>query len=145
MGNQLGQPVNSFAYPCTFPEADRAFFGRLRETLIPCGYRSFVTTIASCVTQGDDLYTLRRLPMNGADDPALLMAKLEGAYDWMEPAQQIFKRVKRVVSGAYTHDQGATLGWQPMTYEPYSEARSSRGHGAPVFVWPDLHMLAAAY
>ena len=98
LGNQLGQPVNSFAYPCTFPEANRAYYGRLRETLMASGYRSCVTTIASRVAKNDDAYTLRRLPMNGADDPALLLAKLEGAYDWMEPAQRSFKRVKRLVS-----------------------------------------------
>ena len=96
--DQLGQPAHSFAYPYAFPEADRNFCHRLRETLVECGYRSCVTTLANRVRKGDDPFTLRRLPMNGADDPALLLAKLDGAYDWMEPAQQTFKRVKRLLS-----------------------------------------------
>ena len=96
--HQLSRPVHSFAYPYAYPEADNNFCRRLRETLMASGYRSCVTTIASRVAKNDDAYTLRRLPMNGADDPGLLLAKLEGAYDWMEPAQRTFKRVKRLLS-----------------------------------------------
>jgi len=93
--DHLGHSMDSFAYPYAFPEADKSFCGRLREILIASGYQSCVTTIASRVTKGDDPYTLRRLPMNGADDAVLLLAKLEGAYDWMEPAQRSVKRFKK--------------------------------------------------
>jgi peptidoglycan/xylan/chitin deacetylase (PgdA/CDA1 family) len=95
---KLGQPAQMFAYPYAFPEADKSFCDRLREILIASGYRSCVTTIAGRVVKGEDPYALRRLPMNGADDPALLLAKLEGAYDWMETAQCCFKGVKRLLS-----------------------------------------------
>ena len=96
--HQLSQPVHSFAYPYAFPDADRAFCGRLRAILIDCDYRSCVTTLARRVMKSDDAYTLRRLPMNGADDASLLLAKLTGAYDWMEPAQRSFKHAKRILS-----------------------------------------------
>ena len=94
--NQLGQPARSFAYPYAFPEVDHAFCARFRESLIGVGYQSCVTTIAGRVARGDDAYSLRRLPMNGADDATLLLAKLQGAYDWMEPAQQSVKHLKRI-------------------------------------------------
>ena len=104
--HQLSRPVHSFAYPYAYPEADNNFCRRLRETLMASGYRSCVTTIASRVAKNDDAYTLRRLPMNGADDPGLLLAKLEGAYDWMEPAQRTFKRVKRLLSRRSRRPEG---------------------------------------
>ena len=96
--HQLSRPVHSFAYPYAFPGGDREFCRRLADLVVASGYRSCATTIVGRVMPGDDACTLRRLPMNGADDAALLLAKLEGAYDWMEPAQQTFKRVKRLLS-----------------------------------------------
>ena len=92
--HQLSRPAHSFAYPYAYPGADGAFCGRLRETLIRCGYRSCVTTMVGRVVKRADAHSLRRLPMNGADDAALLLAKVSGAYDWMEPAQRSVKRVK---------------------------------------------------
>ena len=92
--HQLSRPAHSFAYPYAYPGADGAFCGRLRETLIGCGYHSCVTTILGRVAKRADAHSLRRLPMNGADDAALLLAKVSGAYDWMEPAQRSVKRVK---------------------------------------------------
>ena len=104
--HQLSRPVHSFAYPYAYPEADNNFCRRLRETLMASGYRSCVTTIANRVSKGDNACTLRRLPMNGADDAAMLLAKLEGAYDWMEPAQRTFKRVKRLLSRRSRRPEG---------------------------------------
>ena len=97
--NQLGQPALGFAYPYAYPEADRAFCGRFLEVLTGTGYRSCVTTIAGRVAREDDAYSLRRLPMNGTDDANLLLAKLDGAYDWMEPAQRTFKAFKQLLPG----------------------------------------------
>jgi peptidoglycan/xylan/chitin deacetylase (PgdA/CDA1 family) len=95
--DHLGQPVRSFAYPYAFPEVDGSFCRRLREMLMETGYRTCVTTIVGRVVKGDDAYTLRRLPMNGADDSALLLAKLGGAYDWMAPVQYAGKCLKRMI------------------------------------------------
>lgn len=97
--NQLGAPVESFAYPYAFPEVDREFCLRLGETLAGSGFQSCVTTIAGRVAVGDDPFTLRRLPVNGADDPALLIAKVTGSYDWMAPVQSAVKRVKGILNG----------------------------------------------
>jgi peptidoglycan/xylan/chitin deacetylase (PgdA/CDA1 family) len=90
----LGRPVTTFAYPYAFPQADREFCSRLRETLAASGYQSCATTIVGRVAKGDDSFTLRRLPANGEDDPALLLAKVTGSYDWMAPAQCAAKRLK---------------------------------------------------
>jgi peptidoglycan/xylan/chitin deacetylase (PgdA/CDA1 family) len=98
--NHLGAPVTSFAYPYAFPEADTQFCRRLRETLVASGYQSCVTTRVGRVAFGDDPFTLRRLPVNGEDDPALLLAKVTGSYDWIGPAQHAAKRLK----GIFTHD-----------------------------------------
>ena len=40
------------------------------------------------------LLRLKRLPINDADDPALLTAKLDGAYDWLALPQRMVKAIK---------------------------------------------------
>jgi peptidoglycan/xylan/chitin deacetylase (PgdA/CDA1 family) len=95
---QLGEPVASFAYPYAFPQADQKFCARFRETLVASGYQSCVTTIAGRVARGDDPFALRRLPVNGEDDPTLLLAKINGSYDWVAPAQLAAKRFKGMLN-----------------------------------------------
>lgn len=92
--NALGAPVEAFACPYAFPEPDRAFRARLRTALDEAGYHYGVTTILGTVRRGDDPYFLPRLPVNDRDDPRLLRAKLDGAYDWLRAPQYAAKAVK---------------------------------------------------
>ena len=94
----LGRPATTFAYPFAFPDADTEFCVRLRELLVSEGYECCVTTNAGRAKFGDDLYSLKRLPMNGADDVELLRSKLGGAYDWVNPAQRFVKRLRNVMN-----------------------------------------------
>jgi len=48
-------------------------------------------TVIGRAQAGDDLFCLRRLPANSCDDRALFVAKLNGAYDWLGPAQHAFQ------------------------------------------------------
>ena len=47
---------------------------------------------------GDDPFTLKRLPANSADDAAFFRAKLRGAYDWMTWPQDTVKKLKGLVA-----------------------------------------------
>jgi len=94
---KLGEPISTFAYPYAFPQADRAFTAGLRQRLAGAGYRVAVTTQIGRTRIGDDPLRLKRLPVNGADDLSLFAAKLNGAYDWLEPVQGLSKRLKQVV------------------------------------------------
>ena len=98
MEAELGRPVRSFAYPFAFPSADRAFVkvfvGLLKET----GYDCNVTTRIGVAGRNDDAFTLKRLPMNSADDEALFRAKLGGAYNWLAWPQESFKKMRNLVS-----------------------------------------------
>ncbi len=94
---ELGVPVCSFAYPYAFPSADRAFVEIFSDLLKAAGYESNVTTRIGRVRVGDDPFTLKRLPVNSADDGALFLAKIRGAYDWMTWPQDTLKRVKSLV------------------------------------------------
>jgi peptidoglycan/xylan/chitin deacetylase (PgdA/CDA1 family) len=96
--SELGQPVRSFAYPYAFPSADRAFEKVFVETLKETGYDCCVTTKIGLAAKNDDLFTLKRLPMNSADDEALFLAKLAGAYNWLAWPQENFKAMKSLVS-----------------------------------------------
>jgi len=91
----LQDRVSAFSYPFAFPQADGTFCARLREILISAGYRTCVTTEIGSSVSGDDPYRLRRLPVNEADDLALLAAKIEGAYDWLAVPQRAYKSFKR--------------------------------------------------
>ena len=96
--NEIGQPVRSFAYPYAFPSADRAFVKVFVETLKETGYACNVTTKIGLAGKKDDAFTLKRLPVNSADDEALFLAKLAGNYDWLAWPQETFKTVKSFIS-----------------------------------------------
>ena len=92
--DRLQARVTAFAHPFAFPQHDRDYVSRFRETLILTGYDSAVTTTIGRVRRHDDLLTLRRLPVNSADDSVFFTAKVEGAYDWLAPIQSVGKRLK---------------------------------------------------
>lgn len=84
---ELGCHVSSFAYPYAFPEADRVFTGRLRETLGAVGYKNGVSTIIGTASPGRDVFFMNRLPVNSCDGPQMFKAKLDGGYDWLHSIQ----------------------------------------------------------
>ena len=96
---RLGEPARAFAYPYAFPEADRDYVARLTGLLQEAGYSSCATTRVGRVMPGDPPYTLRRLPVNSLDDAPLLLAKLQGAYDWVGTLQRQAKRLRRAGRG----------------------------------------------
>ncbi len=94
----LDGPIRIFAHPYAFPRADSGYVERFRRVAQETGYDLALTTTVGRVRPGDDRLTLRRLPVNSADDPALFRAKLDGAYDWVEVPQTVLKRFKRAMS-----------------------------------------------
>jgi hypothetical protein len=89
--------VRFFSYPFAFPEHDKRFVAFLRRALQTCGYSCAVTTSIGTASQGDDLLSLKRLPVNASDDRALLDAKINGSYDWMHAAQYTAKTVQAML------------------------------------------------
>jgi len=100
MEEKLGAPVSSFAYPYAFPSADRNFVETFTGMLKNAGYACNATTRIGRVRVDDDPFTLKRLPVNSADDVALFLAKIRGAYDWMNWPQDGFKKLKTIAAGA---------------------------------------------
>jgi peptidoglycan/xylan/chitin deacetylase (PgdA/CDA1 family) len=92
---RIGVPVTTFAYPYAFPQADRSFVARFRDLLEGAGYNCNVTTEIGRSKTGDDLYRLKRLPVNSCDDLQLFRAKLEGDYDWLAIPQSLSKTIMR--------------------------------------------------
>lgn len=101
--DHLGLPVAEFAYPYAYPEADRDFRNLLTSYLKEAGYSCCVTTRIGLASQGDDPFSLRRLPVNGGDDLVLLRAKLEGSYNWLAFVQRLFKSLKRLQRHGVSH------------------------------------------
>lgn len=95
METQLGARVTTFAYPFAFPQANPVFVQRFSDALVENGYRCCLTTEVGRARPGDNVYRLKRLPMNSEDDVNLFRAKLEGGYDWLALPQAMVKRVKR--------------------------------------------------
>jgi peptidoglycan/xylan/chitin deacetylase (PgdA/CDA1 family) len=91
-----GSPVRAFSYPYAFPEHDRDFVLFLRNALQTYGYSCAVTTRIGTAKGGDDVFTLKRIPVNSDDDPKLLRAKIMGGYDWIHAAQYIVKSVSHM-------------------------------------------------
>jgi peptidoglycan/xylan/chitin deacetylase (PgdA/CDA1 family) len=92
---ELQEEVTSFAYPYAFPQEDGPFRRTIASVLRERGYRSCVTTVVGRSQASDDPLFLKRLPINSCDDRALFEAKLEGAYDWLGPAQCAYRQIKR--------------------------------------------------
>ena len=89
--------VTAFAYPYAFPQAQKDFVSRFGQSLKQAGYESCATTEVGRVGPGDDLLSLKRLPINEADDAPFLRAKLEGAYDWLAIPQASAKAARQIV------------------------------------------------
>lgn len=93
--DELGEAIQSFAYPYAFPEDDKKFTARLRELLQTHGYENGVSTIIGTATANDNWFFMPRLPVNSFDDLRFLEAKLEGGYDWLHKPQYLFKMTKK--------------------------------------------------
>ena len=91
---RLGRPVESFAYPYAFPEADASFKQRLRDMLCQAGYQGGVCTTLGRPVRGSDPFFLKRLPVNSCDDTQLFQAKLAGSYDWLGTPQYLVKMAR---------------------------------------------------
>jgi peptidoglycan/xylan/chitin deacetylase (PgdA/CDA1 family) len=95
---RLGEPIDSFAFPYAFPEADGPFKRQFREILQEAGFKHGVSTILGLASAADDRFFLRRLPASSRDDSDFLRAKLEGGYDWLHSAQRVTKLMKERMS-----------------------------------------------
>lgn len=87
-------PVNAFSYPYAFPEEDTKFVALLKETLRNCGYKYGVSTRLGTASRIDDIFCLKRIPVNTQDDRTLFEAKLNHGYDWLGTVQYLYKKIK---------------------------------------------------
>jgi peptidoglycan/xylan/chitin deacetylase (PgdA/CDA1 family) len=92
--DKTSSEVDSFAYPYAFPQTDGPFKTMLRSILEESGYRFGVCTQIGRAGRASDPLFLERLPVNSADDVALLKAKMAGAYDWIGGLQSLTKRIR---------------------------------------------------
>lgn len=93
--DKTGSAVDSFAYPYAFPQTDVLFKAMLREILEDNGYRYGVCTRIGRAGAASDPLFLERLPVNSADDLALLEAKMAGTYDWVGGMQSLAKWIRK--------------------------------------------------
>lgn len=105
IGDKIGAPPASFAYPYAFPETNINFVKGLRQSLVEIGYETCVTTILGRAHRSSDPLLLPRLPVNSHDDLDLFRAKLEGSYDWLHTAQYALKRGKDLRNRVRTGDR----------------------------------------
>jgi peptidoglycan/xylan/chitin deacetylase (PgdA/CDA1 family) len=92
---ELGETIASFAYPYAFPQEDAPFAKTFAGLLRDAGYCNCVTTVIGRAQPDGSPFSLKRLPANDDDDPALLEAKLTGAYDWLSGPQSWSKTARR--------------------------------------------------
>jgi peptidoglycan/xylan/chitin deacetylase (PgdA/CDA1 family) len=95
--DKLGEPIESFSYPYKFPEEDRGFIRYLGDLLQECDYKYGVSTRIGTTSKKDDIFFMKRIPVNSYDDILLFKAKLEGGYDWLYFPQFFFKSCKQSI------------------------------------------------
>lgn len=92
--NRIQKEVTSFSYPFRFPDENKSFISLLCALYKESGYTISVTTRIGTVHRGDNMYILKRIPVNEYDDLKLFKAKLEGSYDWLYSFQYLSKTMK---------------------------------------------------
>lgn len=95
--SELGEPIEAFSYPFAFPEQDRRHVNNLTTSLARNGYKCGVSTRIGTTSNRDNLFCLRRLPLNSWDDDPFLKAKADGAYDWLHVFQRSRKHLGAVM------------------------------------------------
>jgi peptidoglycan/xylan/chitin deacetylase (PgdA/CDA1 family) len=117
---ELGETITSFAYPYAFPQQDRPFTDAFGKLLQGEGYRHCLTTMIGRVRAGDDTFSLKRLPVNHCDDKSLLLAKVNGAYDWFAYPQSWFKTIRHQLRQLLRNGPAIRSVEQPVTNFPPS-------------------------
>lgn len=92
--SELGEKIDCFAYPYAFPEADSVHLENLISVLAESGYRCGVSTRIGTTTADDNIFCMKRIPVNSLDDGILFEAKLNGAYDWLHSLQVLYKHLR---------------------------------------------------
>jgi len=92
--SQLGDTIDTFAHPYAFPATNRRYVDRFRNAARNAGYKACVTTAIGRFRSTDDPLTIKRLPVNNADDADLFRAKILGHYDWLAKPQRVIKKLK---------------------------------------------------
>ena len=93
--DHIGNRVKSFCYPYAFPDQDKIFVRALLSLMERIGYEIGVTTRVGLAYSGDNIFALKRMPINEFDDQVFLVSKLTGAYDWIQKFQLVYKKIKR--------------------------------------------------
>jgi len=88
---ELGEAVESFSYPFSYPEEDTDFARFIGDALENQGFKNGVSSIIGRVHKASNRFSLPRVPVNSWDTPDLLNAKLLGGYDWMHVPQLLKK------------------------------------------------------
>jgi peptidoglycan/xylan/chitin deacetylase (PgdA/CDA1 family) len=89
--DQLGNPVHSFSYPYAFPFDDHSLTLFLEDCVRSAGYKFAVSTRIGVHDSRKNCLFMPRLPMNDLDDTRLFLAKISGAYDWVNVVQYIYR------------------------------------------------------
>ena len=83
---------SGFCYPNKFPDQDARFTSTLSKVLMSSGYSCCLTTRIGVDHEAEDLFALKRIPINSGDDLFFFDAKLNGAYNWLYSLQSMVKR-----------------------------------------------------
>jgi peptidoglycan/xylan/chitin deacetylase (PgdA/CDA1 family) len=109
---ELSQNVESFCYPYKFMEQDKEFVRMMKTVLIDAGYESAVTTRIGTANTEDDIFMLKRIPMNSGDEVAFFTLKLEGAYDWLQHFQYFSKLFNEKISSLNVKENSRLAGME---------------------------------
>ncbi|MCJ7542087.1 MAG: polysaccharide deacetylase family protein [Desulfobacterales bacterium] len=89
--NNVRMPALSFSHPFKFPEQDKQYVLTLEKILEETGYSVGVSTRIGTTRQNDNMYYMRRIPINRHDDSVFFKAKLTSGYNWLHPLQKLWK------------------------------------------------------
>ena len=91
---KIGHFTDTFCFPYAFPQQNRVFLNTLSSIMQKCGYQVGLTTQIGTVSCKKVSLFLPRIPINDYDDISFLKSKLNGAYNWVQKCQLLYKKIK---------------------------------------------------
>jgi hypothetical protein len=93
--DRLSKPINMFSFLYKFPESNKNFIKLLKDLLKKHDYKYGVSTRIGMTSKEDDIYCMKRIPINSDDDIPFLQAKLNYGYNWLNIPQHFYKIIER--------------------------------------------------
>lgn len=96
--DSISTQIFSFSYPFAFPFDNKKLVNFLEEIVPLYGYKYAVSTKIGISKRRTKFSFMPRIPINNLDDKEFFIAKISGAYNWLNIVQYIYRYISILTS-----------------------------------------------